>query len=107
MVAHTHNLLVAKHYNASKLQIDCPPHSKGRQASGGDGFRAPKLASPQVATRNGLASLPLECAILTHRFCHRAGNAIPEFDPSLAINTTGRILAWPAKGGLKTRAPIA
>ena len=31
-----------------------------------------QLASPPVATRNGLACLLPECAILTHKFCHRA-----------------------------------
>src|SRR5208282_1965013 len=31
-----------------------------------------QLASPPVATRNGLACLLAECAILTHKFCHRA-----------------------------------
>src|SRR5208337_897777 len=33
-----------------------------------------QLASPPVATRNGLACLLPECAILTHKFCHRAKN---------------------------------
>ena len=32
----------------------------------------PQLASPPVATRNGLACLLLESAILTHKFCYRA-----------------------------------
>ena len=32
-----------------------------------------QLASPPVATRNGLARLLLESAILTHRFCYRPG----------------------------------
>ena len=31
-----------------------------------------KLASPPVATRNGLACLLLKCAILPHRFCNTA-----------------------------------
>ena len=30
-----------------------------------------QLASPPFATRNGLACLPLKCAILTHKFCYR------------------------------------
>ncbi len=29
------------------------------------------LASPPVATRNGLACLPQKCAILTHKFCYK------------------------------------
>jgi len=28
-----------------------------------------QLASPPVATRNGIAGLLSECAILTHKFC--------------------------------------
>ena len=32
----------------------------------------PQLAAPPVATRNGLACLLLESAILTHKFCYRA-----------------------------------
>src|ERR1017187_7193111 len=32
-----------------------------------------QLASPPVATRNGLACLLLESAILTHRLCYRPG----------------------------------
>ena len=32
-----------------------------------------QLASPPVATRNGLASLLLECAILAHKLCYRPG----------------------------------
>jgi len=31
-----------------------------------------QLASPPVATRNGLASLLLESAIMTRKFCYRA-----------------------------------
>jgi hypothetical protein len=45
-----------------------------RLGSSGDGLRAPKLASPPVATRNGLALLLLGSAILTHEFCYRAQN---------------------------------
>ena len=40
-----------------------------------------QLASPPVATRNGLASLLLESAIMTRKFCYRA--EIPWL-PSLA-----------------------
>jgi hypothetical protein len=43
-----------------------------RRASGGDGFRAHKLASPPVATRNGLARRLPKSAIFTHKFCYRA-----------------------------------
>ena len=35
-----------------------------------------QLASRPVATRNGLACLPLKCAILTRKFCYRAENII-------------------------------
>ena len=43
-----------------------------RRASGGDGFRAHKLASPPVATRNGLARRLPKSPVFTHKFCYRA-----------------------------------
>jgi hypothetical protein len=40
-----------------------------------------QLALPPVATRNGLACLPLGCAILTHKFCYRAKNKLNNMTP--------------------------
>src|SRR5208337_4904681 len=47
-----------------------------------------QLASPPVATRNGLACLLAECAILTHKFCHRASISNRRFSYMFAPPST-------------------
>src|SRR5208283_2606674 len=47
-----------------------------------------QLASPPVATRNGLACLLAECAILTHKFCHRAAISNRRFSYMFAPPST-------------------
>ncbi len=64
-------------YDADKLTDIRPPLAAGggpafQQQAGERRRRASslQLASPPVATRNGLACLLLKCAILPHKFCH-------------------------------------
>jgi len=66
-------------YSAYKPTDNRPPVAAGggqafQQQAGERRRRASslQLASPPVATRNGLACRLLEYPILTHRFCHRA-----------------------------------
>jgi hypothetical protein len=51
----------ATQYVTRRSKRFCPAStSMDRQASGGDALRAFRLASPPVATRNGLACLPID-----------------------------------------------
>src|SRR5208337_987557 len=57
-----------------------------------------QLASPPVATRNGLACLLAECAILTHKFCHRADSLLM-CDFGLLIERAGSLIEeWATVG---------
>src|ERR1019366_1109236 len=63
-----------------------------------------QLASPPVATRNGLACLLLESAILTHRLCYRPINSKPiQNSDALLCSKSGRDWHRPASLTLTKR----